>query len=71
MMSEYFCIVGYAPPRTAEGCSCPCHTNSPNLTRCCLHEPLFGRVIVGEGRIPSQQVVEANMRRFLARCQRS
>ena len=66
-MAEYRCLVGYDPPRTPKGCSCPCHTDLPEMTRCCLHAPIFGRVIVEEDRVLDQRVIEANMRRFLAR----
>ena len=31
----------YEPPRTAEGCSCPCHTGAKTTGRCCLHRPVY------------------------------
>lgn len=40
-------LIGYDPPRTPEGCSCPCHVGPERpeppqkAMRCCLHKPLY------------------------------
>jgi hypothetical protein len=33
--------LAYDPPRTIEGCQCPCHDNGWGAARCCLHRPIF------------------------------
>jgi hypothetical protein len=43
-------LVGYDPPRTLEGCECPCHKDPsavpPSRWGCCLHAPVYKEVLV-------------------------